>query len=195
LDLLSIRGNQDRAILTLETREKANPTLQFARDALDEQDLEWLTRHVATADLYDGRIFLCHGTPERDDVCLAEHITERGVALKTAQTLTEELAGMRAEVILCGHSHVPRALAFASGRLLVNPGSVGLPAYTHDVPYRHAMESGSPHARYAILTASAAGWNVDHIALAYDWERAAQEASRHERSDWAEWLRTGRASA
>ena len=33
--------------------------------------------------------------------------------------------------------------------LIINPGSVGLPAYTDDEPVQHANQMGAPHARYA----------------------------------------------
>jgi hypothetical protein len=36
------------------------------------------------------------------------------------------------------------------GRLVVNPGSVGLQAYDDDHGHPHVMENGTPHARYAI---------------------------------------------
>ena len=35
--------------------------------------------------------------------------------------------------------------------MVVNPGSVGLPAYTDTEPVKHSMEMGAPHARYAVL--------------------------------------------
>jgi hypothetical protein len=77
----------------------------------------------------------------------------------------------------------------------VNPGSVGLPAYAAALPYPHAMEAGSPHARYAILTTHASGYAVEHVALPYPWDAAAAAARRNGRPDWAAWLETGRAAA
>jgi hypothetical protein len=97
------------------------------------------------------------------------------------------------DVICCGHSHVQHALQTANGKLIVNVGSVGLPAYTDDEPYPHAMESGSPHARYAILWKNGHGWYVDHVAVPYDWQAAAQIAIANGRSDTARWVLTGRA--
>lgn len=76
----------------------------------------------------------------------------------------------------------------------MNPGSVGLPAYTGEAPHPHAMEAGSPHARYAILEKEAAGWQVEHVSVVYDREEAARTAEGNGRPDWAGWLRTGRAS-
>ena len=44
-----------------------------------------------------------------------------------------------------------RIVALDHDRLVVNPGSVGLPAYTDTEPVTHSMEMGAPHARYAVL--------------------------------------------
>ena len=76
---------------------------------------------------------------------------------------------------------------------MVNPGSVGLPAYTDAEPYPHAMESGSPHARYAILSWSPRGYAVEHVQVPYPWSEAAAAARRNGREDWAGWISTGRA--
>ena len=76
---------------------------------------------------------------------------------------------------------------------VVNPGSVGLPAYCYDSPRSHAMEAGSPHARYAIVDLDDARCRVEQIAVPYDWETAARTAATNGRHDWATWLRTGRA--
>ena len=85
-------------------------------------------------------------------------------------------------------------VSLAGGPLIVNPGSVGLPAYTDDLPCSHAMEAGSPHARYALLTKTVAGWHVELMQAPYDHERAARLALENGRPDWAQWLRTGRAA-
>ena len=76
---------------------------------------------------------------------------------------------------------------------MVNPGSVGLAGHTDDQPDPHAMEAGSPHARYEVLSHGEQGWTVEQIAVAYDWSRAAREARERGRADWAEWIESGRA--
>jgi calcineurin-like phosphoesterase family protein len=58
---------------------------------------------------------------------------------------------VRASLILCGHTHIPRSERLADGRLIVNPGSVGLQAYEDQLTFPHKMETGTPHARYAFL--------------------------------------------
>jgi hypothetical protein len=55
------------------------------------------------------------------------------------------------------------------------------------------METGTPHARYSIVSRNEEGWRVENIAVPYDWEAAAAAAVENGRPDWAEWLRTGRA--
>lgn len=190
---VSIRGNQDRVLLEPDEATADSPTFRFVVGQLSAEDMAWLGRHEVAPVRVDT-LALCHGTPERDDRYLIERVTEHAVVPKERETLTHELASIDASIVLCGHSHVPRLLGLSDGRLVVNPGSVGLPAYTEDAPYPHAMESGSPHARYVILQRTDTGWNVEHVAVVYDWERAASTAERCGRPDWALWLRSGRAS-
>ncbi len=78
-----------------------------------------------------------------------------------------------------------------AGTVVVNPGSVGLPAYCDDQPYPLVMETAAPHARYAVLSKKAAGWKVAQIAVPYDWQATAIRALANGRKDWATWLRTG----
>ena len=53
------------------------------------------------------------------------------------------------------------------------------------------VETGAPHARYALLESGNDGWRVTLRAVPYDWESAAQRAAREGRPDWAHTLRTG----
>jgi hypothetical protein len=55
------------------------------------------------------------------------------------------------------------------------------------------MESGSPHAKYAILSKVDHSWQVEHVLVPYNWEQVAKIARSNHRLDWAEWLATGRA--
>ena len=75
---------------------------------------------------------------------------------------------------------------------IVNPGSVGLPAYDDVHPYKHHIETGSPHARYAIAEQTATGWQVDLCCVTYHFESMAKLAESRQRPDWAIALRTGR---
>ncbi|WP_338110773.1 hypothetical protein [Sphingomonas aerolata] len=78
------------------------------------------------------------------------------------------------------------------GRMIMNPGSVGLPAYDDDRPHAHLVESGSPHSRYAVLSNEGDGWAVEFLSVDYDWEQAVRDAEANARTDWSRPLRTGR---
>ncbi|MEM8995329.1 MAG: metallophosphoesterase family protein [Acidobacteriota bacterium] len=193
LDAVTVRGNQDRELLA--PAEDADATRRFVDDALDTADRTWL--YTLPTSAWSGAVFMCHGTPRSDVEPLLEHIGPHGVSLRDSETIRELLGDVEAdsqlEVVVCGHTHVPNTVQLPGGRLVVNPGSVGLPAYTDETPHPHAMEAGSPHARYAILERSAAGWTVENRAVPYDWSTAAAVAESLGRSDWARRLVTGRA--
>lgn len=187
--ITAIRGNQDR-VLGEPLAHPPNPTMAFVHENLPPHHLAWAAGLPVRLDREDLRF--CHGTPEHDDVYLLEAVSETGVALHPEAKIAALLGPDPAPVTLCGHSHVPRVVA-VGGRLVVNPGSVGLPAYDHDQPWPHVMEAGSPHARYALLTRSAEGWHIEQVLVPYPWKEAAARARRNGRQDWAEWIETGRA--
>jgi predicted phosphodiesterase len=188
--ILSIAGNQDRVLQ--EAPSEPSATDRYVTGQLGPGRLQWLAGLPSTLDLRE--LFLCHGTPEQDDVYLLETVTPHGAALAGGRTIRSRLGDLAHPVILCGHSHVPRAVALPSDQLIVSPGSVGLPAFTDQLPYPHAMEAGSPHARYALLTRVSTGWAVELVAVPYPWQEAAAAARQQGREDWARWLETGRAS-
>ena len=197
LRIPTVRGNQDRALL--EASASSPPpgsTLEFVCASISAAHRLWLASLPATL-LLEEELFLCHGSTRSDEEHLLEEVRPEGVFLRSPAHLATQLAVVGGRAVLCAHSHVPRAV-WVAGRLVVNPGSVGLPAYTDDLPFPHAMEAGSPHARYALLSrgpASVGGWQVEHVAVPYDWEAAAEVARDHGRADWAGWIRSGRAHA
>ncbi len=187
----SVSGNEDRIVLAAP-RAGDPPTVRFTRGALHPEHLAWLGQLRPTR-VAAGAVFCCHGTPASDSDYLLEAVTPGGAGPRPLEAVSALVSGVAQPVIACGHSHRARTLLLADGRLIVNPGSVGLPAYTDDAPHPHAMEAGSPHARYAVLERTRSGWRAEAVAVEYDWESAAEAATRHGRPDWAAWLRTGRA--
>jgi len=191
LPLISLQGNQDRLLLE-KPADPASATLAFVLGELSSRSLGWLAAQPATCTV-DEALFLCHGNPSSDQAYLLESMSPAGGTLQDPAAIQAQLGKLEQAVILCGHSHIARVVQLPSGALIVNPGSVGLPAYSDDQPVPHKMESGSPHARYAILTKEPAGWRVEQVALPYAWDKAARQARRLGREDWAAWLETGRA--
>ena len=191
---ISIAGNQDRFIVENATGgDPANATLSFVLASLPEAALEWL-RQLDQTRVWQN-MYLCHGNPQQDDLPLVEKFHRDTVVLKSQSELEEEVKPVPQDIILCGHTHVPRMTKLtANGKFILNPGSVGLPAYDDDSPFYHTMESGSPFAKYAIIELAEDGIGaVTQRHLRYDYEAAAQQAERQGRSDWAYWLRSGRA--
>jgi diadenosine tetraphosphatase ApaH/serine/threonine PP2A family protein phosphatase len=117
-----------------------------------------------------------------------------GAARRDPADIATLVADVEQPVILCGHDHVPGTAALPDGRLVVDPGSVGLQAFTDVTPHPHSMEAGTPHARYAAVTRGAMAWMAESVHVEYDWDAAAADAVRNGRPDWADWLRTGRAA-
>ena len=190
-NILSISGNQDRDVFDPSEEVRCSQDHLFVSSRLSDAQLRWLAGQPPTQIV--GELFLCHGTPRSDTTYLLEHVTQHGVFLRDTPAIVAHLGDVSQEVVVCGHSHVPRTVWLADGRLVVNPGSVGIPAYDEDLPYPHVMEAGSPHARYAILSRQSGGWAVEQIALPYPWDQAAAVARQNGRPDRASWIETGRA--
>jgi predicted phosphodiesterase len=192
LNVPSVRGNEDRIIVEPCGDTEDSPTYRYVRKSLSRKHLRWLESLEMTLVAYED-FRLCHGSLERDDEYLLYEVLAGGVVLRAGESLAAKLPSLEQPVLLCGHDHLPRTVCLPDGRLIVNPGSVGLPAFTDDLPFPHVMEAGSPHARYGILSREKSGWRVEDIAVPYDWRSAAGAARENGRKDWAEWLQTGRA--
>lgn len=190
--MLTIRGNQDRELYeaTAENR-RDNPTLRYMIDDLGAAPIEWLRSLPPTA-IFEEEIFLCHGTPESDETYLLEDVTSGRPVVREDGEIARLLKSVRHPVIVCGHTHIPRLVRLGTGQMIVNPGSVGLPAYSDDAPVPHAMETYSPHASYAILSKTSGVWDVSFHKVVYDWGRAAKLAGFLGRADWARQIATGR---
>jgi predicted phosphodiesterase len=188
--ILSIQGNEDRILF--EPPVPPSPTITWVRTVVQEDQLTWLRSLPATTVL-DDDIFACHGTPQSDETYLIEEPSIHGSFLKSAAQINELLGAIPQRLILCAHSHIPRTVLLPDGRLIVNPGSVGVPAYQDDAPFLHKMETGSPHARYSIISNETGTYTVSHLVIAYDWQKAATTARENGRDDWAKWIEQGRA--
>lgn len=192
----TIRGNHERQVLADPARMGASDAYAAAR--LSEAHRAWLGALPATLRVAGGRVFACHGTPESDLRYLLETVIPGfggdgwpGVRAARADEVAARLGDVAAELVLCGHTHVPR-VAWSAGRLVVNPGSVGLPGFDDDHLHPHIVENGSPHARWALVEDGPAGWQVQLRSTPYDWAAAAAQAEAAGRGDWADALATGR---
>lgn len=190
LPVPTIAGNHERQLLTLPM-EALRPSDEYAARSLTEEQFGWLRDLPATLRPVED-VLMVHGTVRSDIEYFLETVTHEGLRAATITEIEERARGAEAPLILCGHTHIPRQVRFADGRLIVNPGSVGLPAYDDDRPFPHAVETGSPQARYAIVTDSGGTWSAELRSIDYDWDAAVRLAIANDRPDWARALATGR---
>ena len=125
----SIGFNQDPRC-SERFREMAEATRRFTDAALGPEPKHFLRNLPQRAERQcrDTHFYLCHAIPSDPlyGYCDAD----------SARWLTE-IASLKADVILVGHTHIPSVRSIGS-RLVVNPGSLGQPKH------------GRPEAGYAI---------------------------------------------
>ncbi len=190
IDAVHVRGNHDRWLID-RPLEKMGAWERPAYPQLNSTHLDWLGRIPATL-VYRDQVFLCHATPNDDNVYWLDAVTPEGaVTIAPLAAIEKEAEGIAQKLILCGHTHVARAVRLRDGRLVVNPGSVGSPGFSYNVPHSHRIEAGTPDARYAILELTPAGWSVTFRHVPYDNEAMAALARRNGDAEFAAALAMG----
>lgn len=179
LKAVAICGNHDRWTVDLGLRG-AGAADRFARGQLSPGQLSWLAELPATARVGD-EVFVCHGTPDDDEMPWLDNFYDgRTTTLPSEEEVAGHAAGIDSAVILCGHTHIARTLRLSDGRLIANPGSVGM-----------QLVRGSPDAHYAVVEKGRRGWQTALIAVPYDTEAAAKLAEANGFPGWGESIRHG----
>jgi putative phosphoesterase len=145
-----IRGNADRELTPGEPGLAPAGALEATRAALTDEQIEFLYGKPSTAQI--DRVLFCHATPRNDVDIFTERTPE--------ERLTEIFAGVDADVVVCGHTHMQFERSIA-GKRVINSGSVGMPyenepgAYwTLDLEHRRTDYDGatpSEHSRDEVL--------------------------------------------
>ncbi|MFE5097334.1 metallophosphoesterase family protein [Streptomyces sp. NPDC056638] len=121
-----INGNADRELLEYRRGQRdsiPDPIAPWAAEQLREDHLDLLgslPRSLSLTVRGLGEVLFCHATPRDDEeVVLVDSRLDRW---------KEVLSGLDADVrtVVCGHTHMP-FVRLAHGRLVINPGSVGMP--------------------------------------------------------------------
>jgi len=188
-DWVHLSGNHERQVLTGKPGEW-NASDEFTHAQLTESELAWMAS-LSSCQRLGSDVLLCHGTPRSDTEYFLETVEGGRVRAATASEVEERLGETDAALILCGHTHVQRSVHTRKGQLIVNPGSVGLPAYEARRPEPHVVESGTPDARYALVEKCDSGWVASLLAVPYDHAAMSQLARSRHRDDWAHALTTG----
>lgn len=169
---LMISGNADRELVEYRTGRRdsiPDPIAPWAADQLDASHITRLAELPSSATLEIaglGMVLFCHATPRDDE--------EMVVVDSRLDRWEEVLAGVDRSIgtVLLGHTHMP-FVRLAHGRLVVNPGSVGMPY-------------GQAGAHWALL-----GPGVELRVTSFDSDSAIDAISRDSAfPDAGEWART-----
>jgi predicted phosphodiesterase len=187
LEAVHVRGNHDVSLYDPGAHAPGRGDL-FALERIDAATLDWIRGWPRTHAI--GTDVLCfHGAPHWEDVYLLEEAPQGDPRLRPLADIERDLGGARARVMVCGHSHTQRVVELSDGTLVVNDGSVGLPAY--EEPLRGTqvfVQAGSPHARYAMIDVTPARVTVGLVTVEYDWRAASAKAAAEGFGGWARWL-------
>ncbi len=156
VDAVSIIGNYDRKALqaldkpsVLPKQAEKRRAFIWAGERLTPEHRAYLTAQPEERrfEALGHRILLVHASP----VSNKEHLTP-----DTPDERLHELATLaNAELIICGHSHLP-FVREVGGTWFVNTGSVGRP------------DDGDPRACYAVLNLVAGHFSIEHYRVTYD---------------------------
>jgi len=123
-----LHGNGDREVLAAargnETASLPAPVrdaLRWTAQQLSAKHCEQIARWPPTVRLTLpplGEILFCHATPRND--------TDIFTRLTPEEPLLSLFSGLNADIVVCGHTHMPFDRTIGSTRVL-NPGSVGMP--------------------------------------------------------------------
>jgi diadenosine tetraphosphatase ApaH/serine/threonine PP2A family protein phosphatase len=190
LEAVHVLGNHDRYLID-RPPEKMGSWDRPAHAQLDAGHLDWL-RALPPTRVFCDQVFLCHATPASDEVYWLETVLPDGtVRMNSLVAIEAAASGVTQPLILCGHTHIARAVRLGDGRMVINPGSVGSPGYRDVHPFPHVIEAGTPDARYAILELAGGAWRVTFRHVPYDHDAMASLARRNGQVELACALATG----
>lgn len=188
-NVVNMMGNGDEILLQDKI---SSASYDFVKPLLTQEIIEWIGGFKSKW-LFENILF-CHASPDSNSHYLLEEVTSTGMLNKTIAKLRFELQDIEQNYIVCGHSHLGKTVYVSDDMTVINPGSVGLPAYTDEEPFPHVVETLSPHAKYAIIRIQNKYIEkIEHVELRYDWNQASNMAKNNSRDDYAYPLKTGAA--
>ena len=185
-EIPTIMGNYDQGVghdsddcgcayRTAEAQALGERSIAWSNAHTSDENKAYLRELVANISLQLGdlKVLLVHGSPRKLNEYLYEDRPEAG--------LERIMDAAGADVLVCGHTHLPYHRVLGSGRHVINAGSVGKP------------KDDDPRACYLILEVDGRDLTVEFIRVAYDVERAAQAIEATDMPhEFAEMLRQGR---
>lgn len=166
-----IRGNADRELVSLtrgEVDDVGDPMAPWAAAQLrpDQVDLLASLPYPVTLSIEGfGPVMFCHAVPDDDEqVVLVDTRLSRWA--EVLATLPDDVT-----TLVCGHTHMP-FVRLAHRRLIVNPGSVGMP-YGRPGAHWALLADGAVTLRRTMFDVAAARAEIVAAAspLAHEWAR------------------------
>lgn len=163
------------AYKTETARELGNRSIVWSNQHTSADNKAYLRELVSQIPLQIGdlRILLVHGSPRKVNEYLYEDRPDK--------SLERILDQAEADVLVCGHTHLPYHRVLPSGRHVINAGSVGKP------------KDNNPQACYLRLHVEDTHVSTEFIRVSYDVEAMAQAIEDSDMpSEFAEMLRLGK---
>ncbi len=167
-DFYIIQGNTDKmlSVFSFETQNKlikVNEVMASAyladSELLDEEEKDYLKslKEQEELNLFGIKILLVHGSPRKNDENIYPDMP--------IEEVEEMIKGTDADVIFCGHTHMPAGYQTNTEQTVVNAGSVGRPF------------SESPDSCYAIMEINEkdSTYIIRHKFVKYDVDNAAKK--------------------
>ncbi|MEM1064952.1 MAG: metallophosphoesterase family protein [Pseudomonadota bacterium] len=185
-----VMGNHDRFLID-RAPEEMDLWERWAYPLLTTMHLDWI-RSFRALDERHG-IVMSHGQPGDDNAnWLHRRAQDGSMQPASLEQASGPAEGIDNPVILSGHTHLPRAVRVPDGPLLVNPGSIGCPAYFNDdIDPPLWAEMGAPDASYAILEQAGGTWRASFHTVLYDTAPMIALARQNDAEPWARALETG----
>jgi putative phosphoesterase len=190
LDLPTVRGNHDRQLYDRAAEEMGLWERWIIED-LTPSHLDWL-RSFPPVLTYEG-VLLCHGTPASDEENWLDARTDMNrMVARDLSEVEQRASGVIENAVLCGHTHTQRFVRLPDGKAILNPGSVGCPAYldTRSTPH-FVHQTGAIDARYAILERRGGVYRSELHAVPYDPTEMILLAEQRGAEGWARALSKG----
>jgi putative phosphoesterase len=137
-------------------RERGEQSIKWSNAHTSDENKAFLRALPANIPLQLGelKVLLVHGSPRKINEYLFED--------RPDEYFERIMDAAKADVLVCGHTHLPYHKTLPSGRQIVNAGSIGKP------------KDRDPRACYVVLHAESHKLKVEFVRVAYDVERAAQ---------------------
>ncbi|MGJ3239491.1 MAG: metallophosphoesterase family protein [Anaerolineae bacterium] len=182
----TIMGNYDQGVghtsddcgcayKTDHAKQLGERSIAWSNEAVTDDHKAYLRQLLPQIALQVGsyRVLLVHGSPRKINEYLYED--------RPDESFRRIMDGIEADVLVCGHTHLPYHKILPDGRQIINAGSVGKP------------KDNNPDACYVILSAIDASLDVEFVRVPYDVEQTARSIEATDMPDeFAQMLRDGR---